>query len=159
MKTIFKWNKTNVIEIRCRIIVKINKHKQFVKFEIKNYVWLNRRNIKTIKSFNKLNDKNLNFFVIINKREQIYELKLFEIMHIYLMFHFWLLRKNEQNFLKKQQNDLSKFIIFEKNSKWKMNDILKFKYNYHRLQYKINWTNYSHDCVWYYVNANQFKNV
>ena len=75
-------------------------------------------------------------------------------MHIYLMFYNWLLWKDVQNSFERQQNDLSKFIILNKDSKWKMNDILKFRYSYRQLQYWINWTDYFHDCVWYYVDDN-----
>ena len=157
MKIIFEWNKANVTNVVRCMIVKINKFRHHVKFEIKNYVWLNRRYIKTIKFFDKLNDKKLKSFQVINKRDQVYELKLFDIMHIHSMFHFWLLRKNFQNFLKNQVNDSLDSIILNEDFEWKINDIVQFKYHRHRFQYRINWIDYFHDRVWYYVDVDLLK--
>ena len=138
MKIIFEWSKANVTNVVRRMIVKVNKSRHHVEFEIKNYVWLNRRYIKTIKFFDKLNDKKLKSFQIINKRDQVYELKLSDIMHIHLMFHFWLLRKNFQNSLKNQVNDSLDSIILNEDFEWEINDIVQFKYHRHRFQYRVN---------------------
>ena len=40
-----------------------------------------------------------------------------------------------------------------------MNDILKSRYHYNRLQYRVNWTNWSHDRTWYYADNKKFDNV
>ena len=117
MKNILIWEKVNVIEFQRRIIVKINKHRKFVKFEIKNYVWLNYRNINIAKFFDKLNNKKLNSFKVFNKQKQTYKLKLLDIMHIYLIFHSWLFKKNFKNLFEKQQNNFFESIILNKNSK------------------------------------------
>ena len=90
-----------------------NKHRRPVEFEIEDYVWLNRRNIKTARPSDKLNDKNLGPFPIINKRGQAYELELPDTMHIHPVFHSWLLRKDERNPLEGQQNDPPRPIILD----------------------------------------------
>ena len=160
MKRIVAYVRIRVIKIDKIMIAQVNKHRKFIKYEIKKYVWLNRRNIKTIKSSNKLNDKYLKFYLITKKKNRVYELKLFENVQIHSMFHFWLLRKNSQNSLSSQQNDSSRSLIFEKNFEWQIDDIVDFKYKRHRLQYRIKWTKFSiHDRRWYYVDNDEFHNV
>ena len=78
MKQIVAYVKIRIIEIDKVMIAQINKHRKFIKYEIKKYVWLNRRNIKTIKSLNKLNDKYLKFYLITKKRNLVYELEFLE---------------------------------------------------------------------------------
>ena len=141
------------------MITRVNIYRKSIKFEIKNYVWLNRRNIKITRFSNKLNDKNLKFYQIINKKNQIYELKLSNIMHIHSIFHFWLLRKNSRDSLSRQNNELFESIILNEKLEWKIDDIIDFRYYYHRFQYRVNWTNYSYDRVWYYVDNQKFVNA
>ena len=40
-----------------------------------------------------------------------------------------------------------------------MNDILKSRYHYNRLQYRANWSSWSHDRTWYYVDNEKFDNA
>ena len=162
MNRIIEYVKTNVIDVRQKMIARINKIRLSVNFEIEDYVWLNRRHIKTTRSFDKLNDKKLNWFKVIKKHNIVYELKLFDDMHIHSVFHFWLLRKDLKNSLKKQQNNSSKFVIANEMFEWELNDILQSRYRYHRLQYRCKWSNWnSHDrtlsikkCSVYSLDAN-----
>ena len=141
MNRIIEYVKINVVDARQRMIVRINKSRLFISFKLKNYVWLNHRHIKTTRSFDKLDDKKLNSYKMIKKRDFVYELKLSDDIHIHLVFHSWLLRKNFKNSLKKQQNDFSRFVIANEMFEWKLNDILQFWYHYHRLQYRCKWSN------------------
>ena len=101
MNRIIKYVKINVVDAKQKMTILINKIRLSINFEIENYVWLNRRHIKTTRSFDKLNDKKLNSFVIIKKRDIVYELELFDDMHIHFVFYSWLLKKNFKNSLKK----------------------------------------------------------
>ena len=160
MKQIVAYAWIWIIKIDKVMIAQVNKHRKFIEYEIKKYVWLNRRNIKTIKSSNKLNDKYLKFYLITKKKNRVYEFEFLENVQIHSMFHFWLLRKNFQNFLSNQQNDHSKSLILEKNFEWQIDDIVDFRYKRHRLQYKVKWTEFSvHDRRWYYVDNDEFRNV
>ena len=160
MNRIIEWIKINAIDVNQKMIVRINKFRFSINFEIKNYVWLNRRHIKMIRSFDKLNDKKLNSFQIIKRRNIVYELKLFDDMHIHSVFHFWLLRKNFKNSLNEQQNDFSKFVIVNEAFEWELNNIIQSRYHYHRLQYRCKWSNWnSHDRIWYYVDDDEFQNA
>ena len=121
MNRIIEYVKINVVDTKQKMTIRINKIRLSINFKIENYVWLNRRHIKTIRLFDKLNDKKLNSFKVVKKRNIVYELKLFDDMHIHFVFHSWLLRKNFRNSLKKQQNDSSKFVIANEMFEWKLN--------------------------------------
>ena len=160
MNRIIKYAKVNVVDARQRMTARINKTRLSIIFEIENYVWLNRRHIKTVRSFDKLNDKKLNSFKVIKRRDIVYELELFDDMHIHLVFHSWLLKKNSKNSLKEQQNDSSKLVVADEMLEWKLDDIVQFRYRYHRLQYRCKWSNWnSHDRIWYYVDDDEFLNA
>ena len=160
MNRIIEWIKINAIDVSQKMIARINKFRFSINFEIEDYVWLNRRHIKTIRSSDKLNDKKLNSFQIIKRRSIVYELKLFDDMHIHSVFHFWLLRKDFKNSLNEQQNDFSKFVIADEAFEWELNDIVQSRYHYHRLQYRCKWSNWDfHDRIWYYVDDDEFQNA
>ena len=80
-------------------------------------------------------------------------------MRIHDVFHCWLLRKDFCDFIEKQINKSFDFVIINENFEWEMNDILKFRYHYNRFQYRVNWSNWSHDRIWYYVDNEEFDNV
>ena len=159
IKRIITYVKKNAIQANKIMIAQVNKHRKSIEYEINNYVWLDRRNIKIVRLSNKLNHKYLEFYSITKKRNQVYELELLETMQIHSIFHFWLLRKNSQNSLSKQQNEFSKSIRLNENSEWQIDNIVDSRYHYHRLQYRVNWTSYFHDRQWYYVDDDQFINA
>ena len=159
MKRIVIYAKENAIQVDKIMIAQVNKHRRSVEFEIKNYVWLDRRNIKIVRLSNKLDHKYLELYLITKKRNQAYELEFFETMQIHSVFHFWLLRKNSQNSLSRQQNESFESIRLDENSEWQIDDIVDSRYRYHRLQYRVNWTSWLHDRQWYYVDDDQFINV
>ena len=157
MNRIIKYAKVNAANARQRMTIKVNKIRLSSSFEIKNYVWQNRRHIKTTRLFDKLDDKKLNSFKVFKRRDIVYELKLFDDMHIHSVFYLWLLKKFFKNSLKKQQNDFSKFVIADEQFEWKLNVVMQFRYHYHRLQYRCNWSNWNfHDRIWYYVDDDEF---
>ena len=160
MNRIIEYAKVNAVDAKQKMTIRINKTRLSSSFKIKDYVWLNRRHIKTIRSFDKLNDKKLNSFKIFKRRDIVYELELSDDMHIHSIFHSWLLRKNFKNLLEKQQNDSSRLVIADEQFEWKLNDVMQFRYHYHRLQYRCNWSNWnSHDRIWYYVDDDEFQNA
>ena len=158
MKRIINYVKKYVINVVKRIIARVNQYQKFIEFEIKNYVWLNNQNIKIVRFFDKLKNKNLKFYLV-TKKKQIYELEFSNIMYIHSMFHFWFLRKKFQIFLFEQKNDSLESIILNKNLEWEIDNITDFRYYYYRFQYWVNWTKYFHDRTWYYVNNQKFANV
>ena len=129
------------------MITQINKHREIAKYVEKNYVFLNRRNIKIVKLFDKLNNKKLNFYKIFKRMNNFYQFELSNIMRIYNVFHCWFLRKNLYNFFENRINEFFDFVIINENFEWKMNNILKFRYRYNRFQYRVNWSNWSHNRI------------
>ena len=99
MQNILNYVRNNVEMIQKRMTIQINKHRKVVKYVEKNYVFLNRRNVKIAKSFNKFNDKKLNSFKMLQRLNNVYRFELFEIMRIHDVFHCWLLRKDICDFL------------------------------------------------------------
>ena len=87
IQNIFNYVRNHVEIIQKRIIVQINKYRKIVKYVEKNFVFLNRRNIKTIKSFDKLNDKKLNSYKILKRKNNFYRFELSKIMRIYDVFY------------------------------------------------------------------------
>ena len=102
MNRIIEYVKINAIDVRQKMTARVNKTRLSISFEIENYVWLDRRHIKTARSFDKLDDKKLESFKVIKKRDIAYELELSDDMHIHSVFHSWLLRKDLRNSLKGQ---------------------------------------------------------
>ena len=139
MINIFKFMQNNVERFKKIMLIQINKHRKFVQYNFDDLIWLNNRNIKTIRFSKKLNDKMLNFYKMLEKRNASYKVKLSILMKIWNVFHFNLFKKNSENFVDDQIFEIFKSIkILEKNE-WVMNDILDFKYydRNKRLQYKI----------------------
>ena len=87
IQNIFNYVRNYAKIIQKRITIQINKHRKIVKYVEKNFVFLNRRNIKTIKSFDKLNDKKLNSYKILKRKNNFYRFELSKIIRIYDMFH------------------------------------------------------------------------
>ncbi len=94
IKNIFDYmNKTlifareTLIKLRKQMINQINKYKKKINYEIELKMFLNERNIVTVKLFKKLNDKMLESFKVINFISFFYKLKLSQIMRIHDVFH------------------------------------------------------------------------
>jgi len=74
-------------------------------------VFLNERNIITVRLFKKLDDKMLDSFKIINFVDFFYKLKLSDTMHIHNVFHSELFHSAVNDSLSDQKNEFSKSII------------------------------------------------
>ena len=160
MNRIIEYAKANAADARQRMTARVNKIRLPISFEIENYVWLDRRHIKTARSFDKLDDKKLESFKVIKRRDIAYELELFDDMHIHLVFHSWLLRKDLRDSLDEQQNDSSEPVVAGEMLEWKLDDIVQSRYRYHRLQYRCKWSSWNpHDRTWYYVDDGEFQNA
>ena len=159
MEAILKWGRENAMDAVRRMTAQANKHRRPAEFEIGDFVWLDRRNIKTARPSDKLDERNLGPFQIVKKRGQAYELELPDTMHIHPVFHGWLLRKDEQDPLDGQQNDPPGPIVLGEEPEWEVDDILQSRYHYHRLQYRVNWSGWPHDRTWYYADGNEFENA
>ncbi len=146
---------------RVRVTMKkqTDKHWKKMIYKIDDMMFLNSRNIMILRSLKKLNDKMLKLFKILIEIEHAYWLKLSLTMKIHLKFASNLLQLDLKNALKKQQNELSDFIVVEDEDKWKVKNILNFRH-YEQdkwLQYRVNWKEYNIDLHWYNIDESEFK--
>ena len=103
--------------VKNTMIMQVNKHKKKVIYKKDDIIFLSSRNIKTIKSVNKLKDKMLSLFQIKKLVDSFYQLKLSSLMKIYDVFYSSLLWKNVQNLLSSQIQKFSRFIIVDNKKK------------------------------------------
>jgi len=89
----------------------VNKHKKEVDYKIKSKMFLNERNIITVRFFKKLNNKMLDSFINLDLIDSSYKLKLSEFMHVHDVFYFDLLHSVIDDFLSDQKNELSDSIV------------------------------------------------
>jgi len=89
----------------------VNKYKKEVDYKIKSKMFLNERNIITVRFFKKLNDKMLDSFINLDLIDSSYKLKLSEFMHVYDVFYSDLLHSVVDDFLSDQKNELSDSIV------------------------------------------------
>ena len=87
MQNILNYVRDHAKMTQKRITTQINKRRKIVKYIEKNFVFLNRRNIKIAKSFDKFDDKKLNSFKMIQRLNNVYRLKLLKILRIHDVFH------------------------------------------------------------------------
>ncbi len=105
-----------------------NKHRKKINYKIKSKMFLNERNIVTMRLFKKLDDKMLNLFKITDSVDFFYKLKLSDTMHIHDVFHSELLYSVVDNFLSDQKNEFLKSIVMNNENKWEIDDILNFQW-------------------------------
>ncbi len=116
-----------LIKTRKQMMNQANKHRKKINYEIESKMFLNERNIVTVRFFKKLNDKMLNSFQITDSVDSFYKLKLSETMHIHDVFHSELLRSVVNDSLSDQKNKSSKSIVINDEDEWKIDDILNFR--------------------------------
>ncbi len=80
-------------------------------------MFLNERNIVTVRFFKKLNDKMLDFFINLNFIDSSYKLKLSKFMHVHDVFHSDLLCFVVNDSLFNQKNELSDSIVINDENK------------------------------------------
>jgi len=118
-----------------RMMKQANKHRKKINYKIESKMFLNKRNIITVRFFKKLNDKMLNSFKITDSVDFFYKLKLSSTMHIHDVFHSELLCSVVDDFLSDQKNEFLRSIVINDENEWKIDDILNFRWYQRRLQY------------------------
>ena len=80
-------------------------------------MFLNERNIITVRFFKKLNDKMLDSFINLNLVDSSYKLKLSKSMHVHDVFYSDLLCSIVDDFLSDQKNEFSNSIVINDEDK------------------------------------------
>jgi hypothetical protein len=127
-------------------------HKKDVSFEYKidDMIWLSTKNIKTKRSFKKLNHKWIDSFKIKKILKNACQLNLSSLIKIHDIFHTFLLRIVATNsFTDQIQSSSSSIVMKDEKEEYEVNDILNSRYHYDKLQYKVVWIDHLSDRVWY----------
>ncbi len=117
MNKTLKFACESLVKTREQMMKQVNKHRKEVDYKIESKVFLNERNIVTVKSFKKLDDKMLDSFINLNLVDSSYKLKLSESMHVHDVFHSDLLRSAVDDLLPGQKNELSGSIVVNDENK------------------------------------------
>ncbi len=118
-----------------------NKKRTQIEFKINDKVFLNAKNIISIKSFKKLNYKYYDSYTISESINKIsYKLNLSSIMkNIHDVFHVFLLKlANDKN------DETSSFIWIEDEKQWKIEEVVDKRVKNNKTNYLIKWLEYSH---------------
>jgi hypothetical protein len=118
-----------------------NKKKIQIEFKINDKVFLNAKNIISIKSFKKLNYKYYDLYTINESINKIsYKFNFSSIMkNIHDVFHVFLLK-----LVNEKDDETSFFIWIEEEKQWKIEKIVNKKIKKNRTSYLIKWLEYSH---------------
>ena len=81
-----------LIKSRKQMMKQANKHKKEVNYEPELKIFLNEKNIVTVRPFKKLDDKMLEPFINLGSVGSSYKLKLSDSMRVHDVFHSDLLR-------------------------------------------------------------------
>jgi len=95
----------SLVKTRKQMIQQANKHRKEVDYEVESKMFLNERNIVTARSFKKLDDKMLDFFINLDLVDSSYKLKLSKTMRVHDVFHPGLLRLAVDDLLPDQKNE------------------------------------------------------
>jgi hypothetical protein len=118
-----------------------NKKRVQIEFKISDKIFLNARNIISIKSFKKLNYKYYDSYTISESINKIsYKLNLSSIMKdIHDVFHVFLLKfSNDKN------DETSSFIWVEDEKQWEIEEVVNRRVRNSKTSYLIKWLEYSH---------------
>jgi hypothetical protein len=118
-----------------------NKKKIQIEFKIDDKVFLNAKNIISIRSFKKLNYKYYDFYTINESINKIsYKLNFSSVMkNIHDVFHVSFLK-----FANDKNDVTSSFIKVEDEKQWKIEEIVDKKIKNNKMSYLIKWLEYSH---------------
>jgi len=100
-----------LVKTQKQMMNQANKNRKKINYKIESKMFLNERNIVTVRSFKKLDDKMLDSFTNLNLIDSSYKLKLSESMHVHDVFHSDLLRSAVDDFLPGQKNEFSDSIV------------------------------------------------
>ncbi len=157
MKELLNFDCQQLKKTKLIIKAQINKHKWDVIYKINDQIWLSFKNVKIMRFYKNLKDKQLNLYSIIVKVETFYHLRLSTSMkHIHSMFSSKLLRLYSEDSLSEQHSESLKSITIEDDEHWKINDILNFRCYWNWIQYKVKWKDLNKDDEWYYVDKEEF---
>ena len=159
MTNILKLMQSNLQRSKQTMTIQVNKHRNLVKYNLEDKIWLFSNNIIIVRSFKKQENKMLKLFEVIKAMRIFYKLKLLIFMKIHSIFHINLFWFDFNDFLFDQATNALKSVKIVNDDEWLMNDILNSRRHYDRLQYKIKWNDFERDDDWYNIDREEFTNA
>jgi ribosomal protein S17E len=158
MKNIWDFIKKKLVNAQEMQKKHADKHKTFSSdYQFEDMIWLFIKNIKTERSFRKLNHKWIDSFKIKKILKDVCQLNLSQSMKIHDIFHTSLLRKVAIDSLTDQiQSSSSSIVIEDEEKEYEIDDILDSRYHYEKLQYRVVWIDHLSDRAWY--STENFQN-
>jgi hypothetical protein len=109
-------------------------------------VWLNSKNIKTLRPSKKLDDRNLGPFKIIEKKsDTVVKLELPETMKIHPVFHVRLLKPVEEIEGMKREQRVPGPIIVEGEEEWEVEKIVKTRRRGKEIEFEVKWKGFGEE--------------
>jgi hypothetical protein len=150
MKDIWNFIKKKLVNAQKMQKKHADKHKTFsFEYQLEDMIWLFIKNIKTERSFKKLNHKWIESYKIKKLLKDVCQLDLSLSMKIHDTFHTSLLRLAATDLFIDQIQSSSSSIVIDEEKEYEVNDILNSRYHYEKLQYRVAWTDHLSDRAWY----------
>lgn len=140
-----------------------NKHRHNETFGVGDEVLVDARHITTDRPAKKLDDKRLGPYKIIEAYEHSnFKLDLPASMRCFNKFHASKLTHHpDPDYLPLpgQKNDPPGPVVVGDNDEYELDEILASRRQYGRLQYRVKWSGWDKDLVWYNADGNEFTNA
>lgn len=157
MEQLLEYGTTRMKKAQEAMRVQANKHRKDVTYDEGDWVWLSSKNIRTERPVKDLEDKMLGPYRVIGKAGESYKLELPRSMRNNPTFSPDRLRPAADDPLPGQELEPPRPNVTSDGQKlWDVDDILKSRRYYGRLQYKVKWHNVERDDEWYYADAGEF---
>ena len=157
MKEALARARTNLAAAQKAMIVAANRKRKVVSFEVGDDVWLDSRNLRTDRPSKKLDDKMIGPFRITAKHGSSCVLDLSSTMSVHSTFGVNLLRKDSDNALPGQRNDVPPPIVIDDEEEWEVKEILESRKHRNQLQYRAKWLGYEDTRQWW--SATNFQSA
>ena len=159
MQEILEYGREKLQASQIAMQTQANKYRKEVSYDVGDKVWLSSKNIYTTRPCKDLEDKQLGPYKITEKVGTSYRLALPKSWRIHNVFHTQYLRKHANNPLPGQEIQPPKPKAMPEGDYYDVDDILKSRRYYGRLQYQVKWIGTPRDTEWYYADRDEFKDA
>ena len=127
----------------------VNQHRREIDWQVKDFVYLSARNLKSDRPSRKLADQWKGPYEILEKVGNAYRLKLPEGSKIHPVFAPDVLTKDPHNPLPGQENPKPDGEVISGQEEFVVDEVLAVRLKYGKLEYRVSWVGHDPDPVWY----------